>query len=293
MNNVGLYVLTVLIWGTTWFAIKMQVGHAPNEVSIAYRAALASMFLLTWCKYKGYSLKFRLKDHFFLCGLGLSMFSVHLLFVYGASQYLVSGVISVVFSIVSFLSIFYNYVFFRAKPTLNIIMGVVIGITGICIFFWDEVSRLSYESDTILGLQLALCGTIVFALGGSISKRNHMQGIETVPAMAMGMVYGAIAATCYVLIKGSQFVLPESYAYWASLMYLVVPGSIIAFLCYMQLIKNIGPELAGYTSVLFPTVALLVSFVLEGYQGSFNDFIGFAFVLTGNVLVMRKKTSLK
>ena len=110
MNNVFLYVLTVLIWGTTWFAIKMQVGHAPNEVSIAYRAALAAILLLSWCKYKRFSLRFRLKDHLFLCALGLSMFSVHLLFVYGASQYLVSGVISVVFSIVSFLSIFYNFI---------------------------------------------------------------------------------------------------------------------------------------------------------------------------------------
>lgn len=289
MHNFLLYVITVLIWGTTWFAIKMQVGLAPTDVSITYRTILAAILLVGLCKSKGFSLRFRLQDHFFVCALGLSMFSLHQLFVYGASQYLVSGVVSVVFSSVSFLSVFYNYLFFKTKPTLNIILGVITGILGLCIFFWDEVSHLSLESDTVLGIEMALCGSCIFALGGIISKRNHRQGIETMPSIAMGMVYGAMASLIYTLIHGSSFVFPVSWGYWGSLMYLVIFGSIVAFLCYLKLIKNMGPELAGYTSVLFPAVALFVSFILEGYEGSLNDFIGFSFVLIGNILVMRKK----
>ncbi|MBS0272310.1 MAG: DMT family transporter [Proteobacteria bacterium] len=289
MNNVLLYTLTVLIWGTTWFAIKLQVGHAPDEISILYRAALAALFLLAWCKIKGFSLSFKIRDHVFLCGLGLSMFSLHYLFVYNAASYIVSGVIAVVFSGVSFLSIANNYIFFRTKPTFNVSLGAFIGIIGLCVFFWDEIARSSLQNNAMKGLGLAAIGSLIFSLGGSISRRNHNVGLDLVPSMAMGMVYGTFAMFIYTFFQSSQFILPESAIYWASLLYLVIPGSVIAFLCYLKLIKNIGPEFASYTTILFPVVALIISSVLEGYTWSANDLFGLVFVLLGNIIVMRKK----
>ena len=43
--NLSLYLLTVLIWGTTWIAIKLQMGEVAVAASIAYRFALASAVL--------------------------------------------------------------------------------------------------------------------------------------------------------------------------------------------------------------------------------------------------------
>jgi drug/metabolite transporter (DMT)-like permease len=288
VNNVILYALTVLIWGTTWFAIKLQVGHAPNEISILYRAILAAACLLIWCRIKKLNLRFKARDHLYLCGLGLAMFSVHQLFVYHATGYLVSGVIAVVFSGVSFLSIANNYIFFRTKPTFNILLGALIGISGLCVFFWDEITDVMLQQNTLKGFALAGTGTVIFSLGSSISRRNHAHGLEIIPSMTIGMMYGALAMFIYALTQSSPFVLPNSMVYWTSLLYLVIPGSIVAFLCYLKLIKNIGPELAGYTAVLFPVVALLVSSVLEGYMLSMSDLLGLICVILGNILVMRK-----
>lgn len=290
MNNTVLYILTVLIWGTTWFAIKLQLGHAPDEISILYRAALAAALLLAWCKINRFSLRFRLTDHVFLCALGLSMFSLHSLLVYSATSYVVSGVIAVVFSSVSFLSILNNFIFFRTKPSFNVCLGALVGISGLCIFFWSEIAQAALQENALKGLGLAAIGTLIFSLGSSISRRNHTKGLEIIPSMAMGMVYGTLAMLIYTLAGSSQFVLPNSTVYWASLFYLVIPGSIVAFLCYLKLIKNIGPELASYTTVLFPVIALLVSSMLEGYTWSTTDLLGLTFVILGNVIVMRKKS---
>lgn len=289
MNNVILYIITVLIWGTTWLAIKLQIGHAPEEISILYRAVLAALCLLAWCKIQGISLRFKLLDHVFLCALGLAMFSLHYLFIYNATNYLVSGVISVVFSCVSLLSILNNYVFFRTKPSFNVILGALIGVCGLCVFFWDEITNVSLQSTTLKGLELAGIGAVIFSLGSSITRRNQSHGLDIIPSITMGMVYGTLAMFIYTIIQSSQFVLPASVSYWASLLYLVIIGSIVGFGCYSKLIKNIGPELAGYTTVLFPVVALFVSFALEGYQGSINDFLGLFCVILGNVLVMSKR----
>ncbi len=288
MKNTLLYIVTVLIWGTTWYAIKLQVGLAPDELSILCRAILAAICLVGWCNLRGMSLRFEPRDHLFLCGLGLSMFSLHYLFVYSASAYLVSGLIAVVFSGVSFLSIANNALFFRAKPSINVCLGALVGISGLCVFIWHEVMGVTLGDNALTGLGLATIGTFIFSLGSSISKRNNQKGLALVPTMTIAMIYGALAMTIYTLIQGTPLVFPASTIYWASLLYLVVTGSIVAFLCYLQLIKNIGPELAGYSTELFPAVALIISSLLEGYTRSLVDFFGLLLVITGNVLVIQK-----
>lgn len=292
MNNAVLYVITVLVWGTTWFAIKLQVGHAPDEISIFYRAAFSAIFLLIWCKINKFSLSFKLIDHVFLCGLGLSMFSLHYLCVYSATSYIVSGIVAVVFSSVSFLSIINHFIFFRIKPGFNVSLGALLGISGLCIFFWHEITQTALESNTLKGLELAAAGTFIFSLGSSISKRNNNNSLDIIPSMAMGMLYGTLAMLIYIITNSTPFVLPTSIIYWGSLSYLVILGSIVGFLCYLKLIKNIGPELASYTTILFPAVALIVSSVLEGYYWSISDLVGLIFVVLGNIIAIRKKSVL-
>ncbi|MFX7942050.1 EamA family transporter, partial [Acinetobacter baumannii] len=46
--NAVLYVLVVLIWGTTWIALKWQLGAVPIALSIAYRFGLAALVLFGW-----------------------------------------------------------------------------------------------------------------------------------------------------------------------------------------------------------------------------------------------------
>jgi len=289
MNIIALYILTIFIWGTTWFAIKLQIGHAPDEISILYRAFLAAICLLILCKIKGLSLRFKTKDHLFLCLLGFSMFSIHYLSVYYATNYIVSGVIAVVFSGVSFLGIVNNFIFFRIKPSLNIVLGTLIGISGLCVFFWHEVAQLSLRSETLYGLSLACIGTVIFSLGSSISKRNNQAGLPIIPSITVGTIYGTLIMIVYTILQSTPLVFPISFEYWTSLLYLVILGSVIAFLCYLKLIKEIGPELAGYTTVLFPIVALIISSMLEGYEWSLPDLIGLLLVISGNILVMQKK----
>ncbi len=288
MNNIVLYALTVMIWGTTWFAVRLQVDLAPFEISILYRAILSAVLLLSWCKYQKISLLFRPKDHVFLVALGVSMFSIHYLFVFNAYLYLISGVVSVVFSGVSFLSILNNYIFFRTKPSLNVILGALIGVSGLCVFFWDEVANVALHDATLKGLSLAGIGALIFSLGGSITRRNHSKGLQAIPSLTVGMVYGTLIMLVYTVVQSTPFVIPSSTPYWMSMFYLAIAGS-VAFICYMKLIQNMGPELAGYTAVLVPVVALLVSSVLEGYEGSLYDFLGLTCVIVGNILVMRKK----
>lgn len=63
MSNGLLYVVTVLIWGTTWIAIEFQLGVVAPEVSVFYRYAAASLLLFGWCHARGLNLRFGLRAH--------------------------------------------------------------------------------------------------------------------------------------------------------------------------------------------------------------------------------------
>jgi drug/metabolite transporter (DMT)-like permease len=68
--------------------------------------------------------------------------------------------------------------------------------------------------------------------------------------------------------------------------YLSIFGTIIAFACYFVLLKDIGPEKASYTVVLFPVVAVTLSMMFEDFVWQTTTVIGFILVLTGNVIVL-------
>jgi drug/metabolite transporter (DMT)-like permease len=290
MSNTLLYIITVLVWGTTWFAIKLQVDQVPAELSILYRHALAGAFFVGWCYLKKIKLTiFTLKDHFFLAALGISMFSAHYIFVYAATNHIASGMIAVVFSTVSFFNILYGAIFFKSMPTLNVIIGVLLGILGITIFFSPVFMNNALQTAAIKGIALAGVGSLIFSIGSVITRRNQSRGLDTLPCMTMATLYGVLFILIYGLIQNVQFTIPSDFTYWSSLLYLSVFGTVIAFFCYLKLIRNIGAALAGYATVLYPVVALVISSVFEGYTWELSSFMGIALVLLGNVLVMWKK----
>ena len=75
MPSFLLYGLTVLIWGTSWYAITLQTGVVPVEVSIAYRFLLAASMLLLFCFATGRRLSYRPRDHLFMAAQGICLFS--------------------------------------------------------------------------------------------------------------------------------------------------------------------------------------------------------------------------
>jgi drug/metabolite transporter (DMT)-like permease len=92
----------------------------------------------------------------------------------------------------------------------------------------------------------------------------------------------------WCLVKGIPFDMEWNARYIGSLLYLVIPGSVIGFTAYLTLVGRMGPERAAYCTVLFPVVALNVSAFAEGYQWTAPALVGLVLVMLGNVLVFRK-----
>jgi drug/metabolite transporter (DMT)-like permease len=289
MYHLLLYLTVVLVWGSTWYAIRIQVSYLPAELSVFYRALLASLILGSFCKLKGWNLRFKAKDHVFLCLMGLSMFSMHFLFVYEAVHYVASGVVAVLTSSASFLNIFHNFIFFKIRPRPSTLLASFMGITGVVLFFLEDCTALAYQSQAGKGIVLGAIGGLIFSFGGVIVKRNTNAHIPIIPAMAWGLVYASLALLVYLIFTATPLSFPSALPYWLSLLYLVLFGSVLAFFCYFELIKAKGPEMAGYVGVVAPLVALFISHFFEGYRLSIQHLGGLVLVLGGNILMLKTK----
>jgi drug/metabolite transporter (DMT)-like permease len=289
MKTLLLYIVVVLIWGSTWFAIKLQLGSIPSQISVAYRFALAALLLFAWCWIRRRRVNFSLREHLWLILQGITVFSSNYVLFYEAEEHLVSGSVAIIFSLLAVFNILNNWIFFRVKPTYQVIVGALLGLFGIVLTFWHELLNLSSTSENLLGIVLSLVATLVASLGNMVFVRLRKDGIPIVQGNAFGMLYGTIILFAYACVTGSKFSFDFSPSYIFSLFYLALFGSVIAFGCYLTLVGRIGADRAAYSSILFPIVALCISAAFEGYQLNLLSALGIVFVLGGNGLVLAHK----
>ena len=158
-HSASLYLTSVLIWGSTWFAIKFQLGVVAPEVSLLYRFALASLILLVFCALTQRSLKYSLQQHGFIALQGLFLFSSNYLVFYWATELLTSGIVALMFSTVILMNIVNGAIFMRVTVSHRVILGACFGIAGIASIFWTELSAVANSAATWRGLWRCLLAT--------------------------------------------------------------------------------------------------------------------------------------
>ncbi len=287
-HSTSLYLFSVLIWGSTWYAIEFQLGVVAPEVSLVYRFALAAIILLSFCMLTGRSLKYSLHQHGFIALQGMFLFSSNYLVFYWATGLLTSGIVALMFSTVILMNIINGVIFLRMTISWRVILGACLGIAGIALIFWAELRAVDNSADTWRGLWMCLLATCFASIGNIISARNQKKGIPVIPTNAWGMGYGALIMAVYALASGARFNYDPSFEYSVSLVYLSVFGSILAFGSYLTLVGRIGADRAAYAALLFPIIALGLSTIFEGYQWTPRAVLGFALVLLGNYIALTK-----
>lgn len=289
-NALFLYTLTVLIWGSTWLAIKFQLGEVEPLVSVIYRFGLASLLLFAWCGLRGLSLALSRREHVFMALQGSCLFGFNYWLVYSSELYLTSGLVAVIFSFIVFFNVLNARLFLRMPVNPRVLIGAALGLLGVGLLFYPEMGALNLADEAVLGFSLALAATFVASLGNVIATRNSGSGRSVIIINTWSMFYGTLMLLLAALLTGTELSYEFTFEYTASLLYLSIAGSIITFGAYLRLLSMIGPDRAAYSSMLIPVVALALSTVFEGYQWTTPAIAGLLLIIAGNILVMRRKS---
>jgi len=158
-NILLLYAGSVLIWGSTWFAINFQLGEVSPQVSLVYRYAIAAAVLFAWCLIRRRSLRFDLASHAYFVGLGALLFCINYYCTYHAQLYISSALNCIAFSSLVWLNILNSRWLLGTRVDWQTYLGAGIGVAGIIVLFWPEVREVSLSDRTLLGARLRRCAT--------------------------------------------------------------------------------------------------------------------------------------
>lgn len=291
MNRVMLLFLTpTLIWGSTWIAIKFQLGETPAEISVFIRFAIATALTGMWAWFLGLRIRgYTRREHFEFFAQGTANYSLNYILTYHAESFLTSGVVAVTFSLVIYLNMLGLHFIYRRPVQKSTLVGALVGGLGILMIFGHEFTSLEFSTEVAWGLLLGVAGTCCASAGNLISLRFHQSKIPILSFNFWGMLYGSLVTLLACLVFQRPWTFPDTALYWGSLLYLAVIGTVVAFATYMTLIRQIGADRAAYTAIFIPVIALLISTAFESYTWNWLNLTGIAFALLGNFLVLKRR----
>ena len=297
MSSPILFALAALIWGSTFWAITLQLGEVAPAVSVVYRFGIASAVLFAWCYARGDKLRLPWPAMRWVLAQGFFSFALSYVCTYNAELFLVSALVAVLFALTVFWNPICSRIAFGTPITWRTWAAGMVAVCGVIMLFFHSIAGAWAQiagggtGGFLLGLALALTATISSACGNVVVSKVREQCSNLLLTLAYSMLCGTLMVALFVLATGQQFTLPSSPRYWAGMLYLAVFGSVIAFAAFFTLINRIGAQKAVYIGVLTPVISVLLSIQLEGYRPGLLEFAGMAVCLASVAWAVRNPSS--
>lgn len=252
------YLACALIWGTTWYAIRVCIGPGgfPTLLALALRFALAALVLLPL------ALRTRSRPSgatwAWLVLAGILDAGGYLLVYLGEER--VSGAVAAVVYGTQPLILALGLTAVRLERlTREHVLGAVISLGGVVVLFLD---RLDVSARQAAGLAMVV-GSVVVSTTYSMILKRHAGRVHTVVATTIFIAVTALVVGVVALIAGEPVPWPPPAGPTAALVYLALVGSVIAFLAYFWLLERTTLLVTSTLVFVYPLVAIAVDALFE------------------------------
>lgn len=287
IGTVVQFVALSLIWGSTWFVIKDQIGDVPVEWSVSYRFLVAGTAMALLCVVLRKSLRLSRSGHALVLLVAATQFVANFNLVYRSELYLTSGLVALVFSLIVVPNTLLARVFLGQRIAPAFVAGSVLGIVGVALLVGRDLDVKG--ADAGFGLALACIAVLCASAGNVLQASPRARALPLEALLAWGLTYGGIlsAVLAWVSVGPPQFDPRPSYA--AGIAYLALIASTLAFRLYYAMIREIGPARSAFVNVVVPVVAMALSTVFEGYVWTWTAGAGAVLTLIGLVIALRSR----
>ncbi len=257
-SRVGAHVaILILIWGTTYAAIRVGLETVPPFLGIALRFAVAAVVLLVGCRVLG--VEWRQDGN--LWGLWTFNAITHFVIPYGVvywtEQWLPSGLAAVLFTTFPlFVALLAHWLVPGEHIRPLTFLGVLIGFTGVALIYSDDLGALA-DPQTRLAAWVFILSPLAAAVGDVVikSRYSRVHPISlTAPSLLITAVLTGGLALLFEDVGGAEL----GARAWAIILYLALFGTALAFVLYFRLLATI--TVTGLSLITFgiPIVALAV-----------------------------------
>ena len=268
---------TWLVWGSTYLVIRFAlVGFAPFFL-MATRFVVAGALLMGWQMLRGAVLP-TVREWRNALLVGTLMLGGGMGGTAYAEQTIASGLVVAVIAVMPILLVVINLAF-GVYPRRSELVAVCVGLAGVIM-----LTQGSGIHGSPAGLVAIVLGTSGWALGSVLSQRAFTLA-PGATGFASELLCGGVALLVMSALRGESWQWTTEPSAWASWLYLVVFGTLIAFNAYMVLLARTSASLAASYSLVNPVVALLLGVTLGRETVTAWEWLAAGVVLVGVVIL--------
>ncbi|MBC7937060.1 MAG: EamA family transporter [Rhizobacter sp.] len=278
-------IVTCIVWGTTWVVSKMGVHEIPALQMAYIRQFIAGVaFVGFFLVYKKFPLP-TAKQFQWLTVMAILMF----VFANGLStwslKWIPSGLSALIGALYPLSVVIIERLFFRSqKLTRLTYIGLFLGFTGVLIVFYENAFA-GIDMSMFIGLALSMFAMLSWSVGTIFLARNKAKmnpyygtGWQMLISSAILLVWAESAQPTVALTD-------ISFKVWMVILYLVIFGSIIAFIAFIYSMKKLQPAVASLYAYVNPMVAMVLGALVINEKLTINILWGSIVTLVGVYLV--------
>jgi drug/metabolite transporter (DMT)-like permease len=287
------YATCALIWGTTWYGIRVCIGPAgyPTFPAAALRFTISSLVLAAiWLGYKrkiktpGRKELLWISIAGVLSGLGYGL-------LYSAEENIAGGVAAVLSATSPLVAAIIAVATRTEKMKKTTMYGSIVALLGVALVFHDRM-QVSAAQAAAVGMLIL---TAFFNSSSNVVMKHNTR--ETAAVALNTVFFGAAAITLWLMSSitgGCALPYPLPLAPTIALLYLTFFGTLLAFACFFYLLKHTRLSTAMTLSFVTPIVALIVDAFFEKHVAlTAESYFGIGIVLVGVAVSVLLKTKTK
>jgi len=275
-----LYGTLVLIWSSTWVAIKIGLEDVTPLLSAGVRFAVAGAGLLALAVV----MRRPLRTDFKLAAiLGLLPFALAYGLIYWGEQYVPSGLAAVLFGVMPLYSAGIASVALTDEPLrARLVAGIAVAIAGLALAFGESLA-LGDAKWALLAATACAVAPLCAAIGNVTIKRRG-RGVDPIVVNGWGMLGGGLLLLVVSAPTEDWGATALTAQAVGSVAYLAVIGSAVPFVTLTRLLRELPAVTMSYITLLLPFGALAFGAAVYDERVTAAAVAGAALVASGLVI---------
>lgn len=285
MKIVLAWLACCVIWGTTWFFIKIGLADLPPLSFAGFRFIVASFVVLPMLSILKIGFPKTKKEWALILPTGLLTFGLNYALVFWGETQISSGLAAVLQSTIPvFGLIFARYLLPDEIVTKRKITAIFLGLAGVAVIFYEQLQISGFLA--LLGC-LALVASAASAAYANVLVKNYKVKIHPLSLTAGQMLVGlAPLSVAGFLIEGNPIQFNWTWRAVSCVLYLAIVGSILAFWLYYWILNKIEATKAMMIAFVTPLIAVVIGWLALGEQLPTQTALGGALILASVALVL-------
>lgn len=274
------YVAVIAIWSTTPLAIKLSNHSLSPFAAVASRMSLAALLacVLVAVAFSRSGLKRENWKLYLAASIGVFP---NMPLVYAATQYIPSGLVSMLFALAPFSMGLMSILILRVNPfTPAKLLGLLIALGGLLVVSREQ---LAAGGEAWIGVLLMIGSTMLFSLSNVLVKRFEasVDAFEQTLGALVFSLPGLLL--CWWLMDGSVPAQVDNTSLLAVL-YLAVVGSLLGFFAFYYVLKNMPVQAVALVPLITPVLAVALGAGVAHESISQDVLLGSALILSGLIV---------